>query len=163
MSKIIPIRKTVSENTAIELKAKRVQIARAVSDGDIFTPLDIAEKFGISEDDAVALFSNDQFLEMMTAFTNAKLQINYQVGLNRVTEIIRTSQDNKEVLNAFNIIAKLNGSLKAGISVNLNIESMLNEVEQKKVTDKSTEVTSVEENEEEAIFDLFPDEEGVYE
>lgn len=140
---------------ALERKRQEIEIASAVSDNEVSTANDIADRFGLDVMDAIRLLSSDDFLETVTLFTNAKLTLLWHgEAINRLRDIIRTG-DNKERISAINTLGKIKGALKSGVELNVNLERLLDEAHEKKVN----KVTLDEDGD---ITDLFPDEKGTY-
>lgn len=140
--------------TAIDRKRLEVEIASALSDNQVSTANEIADKFGLDVLDAIGLLNSDDFLETVTLFTNAKLTLLWHgEAINKLRDIIRTGND-KDKISAINTLGKIKGALKNGVEVNLNLEKLLDEAHEKPVTKVTLE--------DEDITDLFPDEKGTY-
>lgn len=143
------------EYSALDRKRVEIEIASAVSDNEVSTANDIADRFGLDVMDAIRLLSSDEFLETVTLFTNAKLTLLWHgEAINKLRDIIRTG-DNKEKISAINTLGKIRGALKSGIELNLNLERLLDEAHEKPVTKVTLET-------DEDVTDLFPDEKGTY-
>jgi hypothetical protein len=140
---------------ALERKRVEIEIASAVSDNQVSTANDIADKFGLDVMDAIRLLSSDEFLETVTLFTNAKLTLLWHgEAINKLRDILRTG-DNKEKIAAINTLGKIKGALKSGVELNLNLERLLDEAHEKQVTKVTLES-------DDDVTDLFPDEKGTY-
>lgn len=140
---------------ALERKRLEIEIASAVSDNQVSTANDIADRFGLDVIDAIRLLGSDDFLETVTLFTNAKLTLLWHgEAINKLRDILRTG-DNKEKLTAINTLGKIKGALKSGVELNLNLERLLDEAHEKPVT-------KVTLDSDDDVTDLFPDEKGTY-
>lgn len=144
------------EYTPLERKRVEIEIASAVSDNEVSTANDIADRFGLDVMDAIRLLSSDDFLETVTLFTNAKLTLLWHgEAINKLRDIIRTG-DNKEKISAINTLGKIKGALKSGVELNLNLERLLDEAHEKPVSKVTLDDVDGD------ITDLFPDEKGTY-
>lgn len=149
-----------NEDQTIDHKKREVEIASAIAKGEIDTPDDIADRFGLEWTEAVLLLANPSFLNVVTLLQEADDRIikmkesrGHLLSVNKLVDTIKNG-DLKDAMQAIRDLAKISGKIKEpGVNVNFNLEGMLSEIQGRpKVTLDDEDVT-----------DLFPDEKGTYE
>lgn len=117
--------------------AIKLEIISAMSSGEISTALEISERFpDLTEQQAIALLNNDEFYSLLCDNTQARMRMLYHTQAIPVLERVLTSFDNKEKLAALDRLSKLVGATRElpSIQVNLSLEDLLEQREEKRVT-----------------------------
>lgn len=159
MSNVIPI----TTESKLARKQEMLRIANAITEGNfdgiqVQTPNDIALVFNIPVDQAVALLNDDEFMNIVTMYTQAKLNTSYHgLAVNKLLSIIQNAEDDKVALQAINTLAKLNGKIQSGFNVHLGLEGLLTELDSKK---NAPRVTLGETEREDDILELFSNDGG---
>ncbi|HEX2472395.1 MAG TPA: hypothetical protein VHJ59_06560 [Nitrososphaera sp.] len=142
------------EDSPLDRKRLEIEIASAMSNREVSTANEIAEKFGIEVLDAVRLLNDHEFLDTVTMFTTAKLNLLWHSGVINELQSMLKSADSGDRKFAIDRIAKIRGAVKSGVEFNLHLEGLLDEAHEKKVGKISVE--------DDDITDLFPDDRGTY-
>lgn len=133
-------------NLVIDQKELEKSIIESVSKGECTTPEDISNKFGITHNQVINLFSNPNFTDMIAKTVKAKLKLNfYTKGVNKIQQLVE-SDDPKIALQAIKLEAQLTQDLKGvnvtDVNINVSLEGLVKEAE-KDVTFWDTEYKRV--------------------
>jgi hypothetical protein len=107
--------------------------------------------------DAIRLLNDHDFLDTVTLFTTAKLNLMWHGGVINELEEMLKSKDSGDRKFAIDRIAKIKGAVKNGVELSVHLEGLLDEMQEKRVGPPSSKVTLDED-----VTDLFPDEKGAY-
>jgi hypothetical protein len=126
------------ENTSIlERQELHRNIVQSIVMGECTVPEDIVERFGITYEECINLFSNPNFTNLITKYSQAKLKMSfYGNDLIKLDKIIKEG-DNKESLSGIKLKAQLTNSIKGtpiqdvNIINNFNLESLVKQSEKK--------------------------------
>jgi hypothetical protein len=82
---------------------------------------DAAEQMGLTVPEVVAVLKDPDFLTILRSITGARADLVFHgLGVERLTHIAANGDD-REALTAIKMLGQLNGSLKAGPSVEINL------------------------------------------
>lgn len=113
------------------------KIIDGINDGSIKGQLDLRQKFGINQFQALAIFGSN-FMQMIHTARNAEAKNKLLFGaVNRLEEIYNYTGDTDQAIGAINALAKIVGNSEKkdqniNIQNNISIESVLRNIKDKK-------------------------------
>lgn len=109
------------------------EIVQSILSGECTIPEDLVNRFNFTYDQAIELFSDQNFINTLSKYSQAKMKMSfYGKDLNKLDEIVK-SQDNKEALAAIKLKAQLTQAIKGNalpdVNVTFNLETMVKQEE----------------------------------
>lgn len=124
-------------NNILERKELHRNIVQSILMGECTIPEDIVERFGITYEECINLFSNPNFVSMITKYSQAKMKMSfYGKDLVRLDKIVN-SDDNKESLQAIKLKAQLTQAIKGSnvpdvnVGIQFNLENLIKQNDSK--------------------------------
>jgi hypothetical protein len=119
----------------VKLNQLKADIIDAIVSAQVNSADEIAAMFSIPSSQALGLLNDANFLTQLTNRAKAQLAIaQHSKGTARLVKAL--DNDNDQVaMKAYELIAKITGTLKQSplVEVNFNLESALDELEQKQI------------------------------
>lgn len=123
-----------SKQTDLEQTKLKQEIVESIVKGECTLPEDITNKFGISYEQTIHLFSDPNFTNLISKYSQAKLNLHFHSKtVNKISELSE-SEDAKIALQAIKLEAQLTQNLKGvgnttDVNINFNLESLVKESE----------------------------------
>lgn len=126
-----------NSNNILENKTLHRNIVQSILMGVCTIPEDIVDKFGITYNEAIELFSNPNFISTITKYSQAKMKMSfYGRDLIRLDKIIE-SEDDKTAIQGIKLKAQLTNTLKGttpdvNVGIQFNLESLIRQDQKEK-------------------------------
>ncbi len=128
------ILKLVKNEDKLEQVKLKQDIVQSIISGECTVPEDICNKFSIPYDNVINLFSDPNFVSLITKYSQAKLKMSfYGNDLNRLNKIIE-SEDDKIAIQGIKLKAQLTNAVKGNntdVNINLNLENLVKQEEKR--------------------------------
>lgn len=126
------------EESILKRKELHRNIVQSILTGECTIPEDIVDKFGITYEECINLFSNPNFISTITKYSQAKMKMSfYGKDLIRLDKIVN-SEDNKESLQAIKLKAQLTQAIKGSnvpdvnVGIQFNLENLIKQNDREK-------------------------------
>ena len=128
------ILKLVKETDKIEQVKLKQDIVQSIISGECTVPEDICNRFNLPYENVINLFSDPNFVSLITKYSQAKLKMSfYGNDLNRLNKIIE-SEDDKIAIQGIKLKAQLTNAVKntgQDVNINLNLENLVKQEEKR--------------------------------
>lgn len=118
-------------STELTKRSVQVEIAELITQGKVITVDDIVSRYNVTYTQAVNLFSNQKFIQLVSLFSKAKTQMAwYGEAIPRLMEMIKSRND-KIAIQAIKMLGQITDSIQGGdFNININLEGMVKQFEE---------------------------------
>jgi hypothetical protein len=113
MNNLLRLVKQEEQNKLVEQQNKLNQeIVQSILSGECTVPEDLVTKFNVDYNQVIELFSNQNFINTLAKYSQAKMKISFYANdLPKLDEIIKKG-DNKEAISGIKLKAQLTNLVK---------------------------------------------------